>query len=49
MALTATRLVRDVERLNNEIKGLEESLLQTGTIKTADDVQKELDDLAAEM
>ena len=49
VAVGATKLIKDVERLKGDVKDLEESLMHTGSTKTADDVQKELDDLAAEM
>lgn len=44
-----SRTQKDVARLRVEITHLEEELSATGTTKTADDVQAELDALSLEM
>lgn len=48
-ASTVTRLQKDVERAKQEIKNLEADLSTTGSTKTADDVQTELDALTNEL
>ena len=46
---TVTKVLKDVERLNQEIGNLETDLEATGSTKTADDVQVELDDLSTKL
>ncbi len=44
-----SRTQKDLERLKLEIASIERDLSETGSTKTADDVQEELDVLSAEM
>lgn len=44
-----SRTQKELERLRQEIAGLEAELSVTGSTKTADDVQAELDNLANDM
>lgn len=46
---TITKNQSEIERLKTEIANLEEELSSTGSSKTADDVQTELDTLSNEM
>lgn len=46
-AVNVSRLHSDCKDLRNEISNVENSLAVTGSKKTADDVQQELDDLSA--
>lgn len=48
-AATITKNQSEIERLKTEIANLEEELSSTGSSKTADDVQTELDALSNEM
>ncbi len=48
-AAHVSRTQKDVERLKQEIANIEADLSATGSTKTADDVQEELDALSAEM
>jgi DNA repair protein RAD50 len=48
-ASTVSRNQNENERLKSEIKKLETELAATGTAKTGDDVQRELDVLSNEM
>ncbi|PCH40037.1 hypothetical protein WOLCODRAFT_162047 [Wolfiporia cocos MD-104 SS10] len=44
-----SQLLRDIERLKRDITGMEEDLSTTGSIKTVDDLQAELDALSSEL
>jgi DNA repair protein RAD50 len=44
-AVDASRMSEEIDELNNEIKTLERDLEGSGTTKTADQVQEQLDDL----
>lgn len=46
-AATVTQTQKDIERLNREIASLEADLATTGSTKTADDLQEELDALSS--
>lgn len=46
-ASLVSRTLKDVERLTKEIKNLETDLEATGSVKTPDGVQQELDTLTA--
>ncbi|KAJ7134632.1 P-loop containing nucleoside triphosphate hydrolase protein [Mycena epipterygia] len=48
-AQTVTRLQRDLKRANENVTALEKQLSATGSTKTVDDVQNELDELLAEI
>jgi DNA repair protein RAD50 len=48
-AMSVGRLTKEVDRLERDVQSLEQDLATTGSIKTADDVQLELDELAAEL
>jgi DNA repair protein RAD50 len=48
-AVNLSRLYNDCNGLRKEISNVENSLAATGTKKTADDVQQELDQLSAEL
>lgn len=48
-AATVSRNLSDIERLTTETANLEEELSATGSVKTADDVQVELDNLSSEI
>lgn len=48
-AVNLSRLYNDCNNLRKEISNVENSLAATGTKKTADDVQQELDQLSAEL
>jgi len=48
-ASSVSRNQSEIERLKTEIGNLEAELAATGTVKTADDVQSELDVLSNEM
>jgi DNA repair protein RAD50 len=48
-AITVSRNQNETERLKSDIKNLETELAATGTAKTGDDVQRELDVLSNEM
>ena len=48
-AAAITKNQSEIERLKTEITNLEEELSSTGSTKTADDVQGELDALSNEM
>jgi DNA repair protein RAD50 len=44
-----SRTEKEVRRLTQEISNLEQDLSVTGSIKTADDVQTELEELSGDM
>lgn len=44
-----SRLQKDIERLKKEIESIESDLSATGSTKTADDVQGEVEALSTEM
>lgn len=46
---TISRLQREIERAEQEVQSLESDLLTTGSTKTADDVQEELNSLSVEL
>jgi DNA repair protein RAD50 len=48
-AVAITRLLKDTDRLAQETAGLEDALSATGSTKTADDVQLELDTIGGEL
>ncbi len=48
-ANNVSRLQKEIERLNGDIKFLESELMSTGSTKTADDVQAEIDAISADM
>jgi DNA repair protein RAD50 len=48
-AVNVSRLYSDCQDLRKEISNVENSLAATGSKKTADDVQQELDELSAEL
>lgn len=48
-AATVSRHLSDIDRLETETANLEEELRSTGSAKTADDVQMELDNLSSEI
>ncbi|KAF9463040.1 hypothetical protein BDZ94DRAFT_1362864 [Collybia nuda] len=48
-AKTVARLQREVERAEQEVSNLEGDLLATGSTKTADNVQEELNDLSSDL
>lgn len=48
-ARTISRLQREIERAEQETQALERDLLVSGSTKTVDDVQEELDKLSAEL
>ena len=48
-ATNATRNLNEIERLQSEVKNLESELLETGSTKTSEDIQSELDALTLEM
>ena len=48
-AVNLSRLHNDCNGLRKDISNVENSLAVTGTKKTADDVQQELDQLSAEL
>jgi DNA repair protein RAD50 len=48
-AKTVLRLRREIERAEQEAVDLENDLSATGSTKTADDVQEELDKLSGEL
>jgi DNA repair protein RAD50 len=48
-ASAVSKALKDVERLLQEISNLETDLEATGSIKTADDVQQELNDLSSQL
>lgn len=48
-ANNVSRLQKEIERLNGDIKFLESELMSTGSTKTADDVQAEIDAVSADM
>lgn len=48
-AATVSRNLEDVNRLKEETANLEEELRTSGSTRTADDVQAELDTLSGEM
>lgn len=48
-ATAVSRTQKDINRLNPEIKKLEEDLEVTGSTKTADDVQLQLDELSSDL
>jgi DNA repair protein RAD50 len=47
-ASTVSRLQKELERLKHEITSIEDELSGTGSTKTADDVQAELDAIILE-
>lgn len=48
-AINITKTQKDIARLSDEITSLESDLSRTGSMKTADDVQAELDEVAGQM
>jgi DNA repair protein RAD50 len=48
-AINVSRLHNDCKDLRKDISSVENSLAVTGSTKTADDVQQELDELSAEL
>ena len=44
-----SQLQKDIERLKREISTIESELMVTGSTKTADDLQEELDTLSNQM
>lgn len=48
-ASSVSRLQKDIERLKHEIADLETDLAASGSTKTADDVQEELDKVSADL
>ncbi|KAL4258232.1 P-loop containing nucleoside triphosphate hydrolase [Pleurotus pulmonarius] len=48
-ANNVSRLQKEIERLNGDIKFLESELMSTGSTKTADDVQAEIDAISADI
>jgi phage shock protein A len=48
-AAHVSRSQKEVERLQHEIASIEEELKATGSTRTADDVQEELDEISAKM
>lgn len=48
-AASVSRAQKDIERLKQEIATLESDLVASGSTKTADDVQQELDQITAEL
>jgi DNA repair protein RAD50 len=48
-AVNVSRLYNECQDLRKEISNVENSLAATGSTKTADDVQQELDELSAEL
>lgn len=48
-AKTVSRLQREAERAEQEVSNLESDLSATGSTKTADNVQEELNDLSTEL
>jgi DNA repair protein RAD50 len=48
-AVNISRLHNECQDLRKEISNVENSLAATGSKKTADDVQQELDELSAEL
>ena len=48
-AAHVSRSQKDVDRLQQEIASIEEELKATGSTRTADDVQEELDDLSTKL
>ena len=49
MATDVTRLQNDVRQLSEEISSIENELASTGTTRTPDDVQVELDAVSANL
>ncbi len=48
-AASVSKAQKDIERLKQEISSLESDLVASGSTKTADDVQQELDQVTAEL
>lgn len=48
-ARNVARLQKEVQRLNEEIESLVNELSASGSTKTVDDVQTELDEISAQM
>ena len=48
-ASLVSQLQKDIERLKREVSTIESELMTTGSTKTADDLQEELDALSANM
>jgi DNA repair protein RAD50 len=48
-ASAVSKNLKDIERLSHEIGNLETDLEATGSVKTADDVQQELNDLSSKL
>ena len=46
---SVSQLQKDIERLKREISTIESELMVTGSAKTADDLQEELDTLSNQM
>lgn len=48
-ATFVARTKREIEQLQKEVKQLEKDLVSTGSTRTADDVQRELDEISMKM
>ena len=48
-ANSVSQLQKDIERLKREIMTIESELMVTGSTKTADDLQEELDTISNQM
>lgn len=48
-ATNISRLLKDIEVLNREITALEAELAATGTTKSPEDVQREIDEISSEV
>lgn len=48
-AVIMTRLVGEIDDLKSDVQRLERDLQSTGSLKTVDDVQREIDQISTEM
>jgi hypothetical protein len=48
-AASVSKAIKDIERVSQEVKNLETDLEATGSSRTADDVQNQLNDVSANL
>jgi DNA repair protein RAD50 len=48
-AVNVSKIIKDIERVSQEVKNLETDLEATGSSRTADDVQNQLNDVSTNL
>ena len=48
-AANVSKIIKDIERVSQEVKNLETDLEATGSSRTADDVQNQLNDVSTNL